>query len=212
LCLLNTAALAEPGAAPVQQEQESLGSVMRRPAVIVLLLACFGMQFSHAPYYTFYTLYLSEHGYAKTVISAMWSLGVMAEVLVFLFMRRLLRIWGLKQLMMGSLLLAALRWWMIGVFVDNAVLMVLAQLLHAATFGVFHGSAVMLIHRYFPGRLQGRGQALYSSLSFGLGVSLGSLASGAMWESLGSMPTYFMAAVVTGLAALLCWRWLEDES
>lgn len=211
ICLVNTLVLAEPVSGHPQREHEPLTVVLRKPAVIVLLLASFFMQFSHAPYYTFYSLYLSEHGYAKTVISAMWSLGVIAEVVAFLVMRRLIRWWGLRQLLIASLLLATLRWGMIASFVANPALMVLAQLLHAATFGVFHGAAILLIHRHFPGRLQGRGQALYSSLSFGLGVSLGSLMSGAMWEPLGPASTFFMAAFMTVLAAVLCWKWLERD-
>lgn len=211
ICLLNTALLPEAAVSQSKRTHESLSSVLKKPSVIVLLLAAFFMQFSHAPYYTFYSLYLSEHGYAKTIISAMWSLGVLAEVVAFLLMRRFIRLWGLRYLMIGSLLLAALRWWMIATFVDNMALMLLAQLLHGATFGVFHAVVILLIHKYFPGRLQGRGQALYSSLSFGMGVALGSLIAGAMWEPLGATPTYLMAAVVTAVAALLCWKWLEEE-
>ncbi len=211
LCLLNTALLSEPAVTHNKRTHEPLSTVLRKPSVIVLLLAAFFMQFSHAPYYTFYSLYLAEHGYAKTVISAMWSLGVLAEVVAFLLMRRFIRLWGLRRLMIGSLLLAALRWWMIATFVDNMVLMLLAQLLHGATFGVFHAVVILLIHKNFPGRLQGRGQALYSSLSFGMGVALGSLIAGAMWEPLGATPTYLMAAFVTAVAALLCCKWLKES-
>jgi len=211
ICFLNTMLLPEPAASVSKRAHESLSSVLRKPSVIVLLVASLFMHFSHAPYYTFYSLYLAENGYAKSVISAMWSLGVVAEIVAFLLMRRIVRRCGLKQLMIGSLLLASLRWWLLAGFVNNMILMLFVQLLHGATFGLFHTVAILLIHKNFPGRLQGRGQALYSSLSFGLGVAAGSLVAGAMWEPLGSAPTYLMATAITMVAALLCWRWLESD-
>ncbi len=48
------------------------------------LLVCFLLQASHAPYYTFYTLYLSDFGYSKTLIGFLWALGVLFEVIIFL--------------------------------------------------------------------------------------------------------------------------------
>lgn len=212
LCLLDSLVIPERATGHLPIAQVSLARVLRQRAVLVLLLACFIMQFSHAPYYTFYSLYLEKHGYAKSVIGAMWSLGVIAEMLAFLVMRRLILWCGLRHLLAWSLVLASLRWTMIALFVDSIVLLLLAQLLHAATFGVFHAAAIQLIHRYFPGRLQGRGQALYSSLSFGLGVALGSIISGAMWEPLGAAPTFLLAAAATAVAAVMCWTWLEDEA
>ncbi|HDK02284.1 MAG TPA: MFS transporter, partial [Gammaproteobacteria bacterium] len=82
------------------------------------------------------------------------------------------------------------------------------QSLHAASFGVYHSVAIDLVHRHFTGRLQGRGQALYSSVSFGAGASLGSLASGYLWVGVGPSATYYAAAAVAALAWLVAWRGL----
>ena len=212
LCLLVSLAIPERPAAQRHAAHQPLATVLKKRTVLILLFACFIMQFSHAPYYTFYTIYLQEHGYSKTLTGAMWSLGVVAEVFAFLALRRLIQWWGLRRLMILSLALAALRWGLIALFAGSLAVLVFAQLLHAATFGIFHGTAVLLIHRYFPGRLQGRGQALYSSISYGLGVAVGSVCSGAMWGPLGPMPTFLMASAATALAALLCWRWLRESA
>lgn len=212
LCLLDSLTIPERATGHLPIAPISLAEVLRRRPVLVLLFACFVMQLSHAPYYTFYSIYLEEHGYARTVISAMWSLGVIAEMLAFLVMRRLILWAGLRGLLVWSLLLASLRWTVIALFIDSIGLLIVAQLLHAATFAVFHAAAIQLIHGYFPGRLQGRGQALYSSLSFGLGVAVGSVISGAAWESLGAAPTFLLAAASTAVAAGVCWLWLEDRA
>ncbi len=188
------------------EDAGSIFTVLRRPEVAGLLLVCFLMQLSHGPYYTFYSIYLEDHGYSRGVIGQLWALGVVAEIGVFLLMHRLLPRYGVRRLLLVSLWLTTLRWLLLAGFVALPAVMVVAQLLHAASFGLYHAVAIAMIHRYFRGRRQGRGQALYSSLSFGAGGALGSFASGYLWESAGGALTYGSAAVVSSLAAVIAWR------
>lgn len=197
----------QPGGHPVR-EHEPLGRVLARPAVVGLLLACFLMQASHGPYYTFFTIYMGEQGYSGTVTGQLWALGVIAEVGVFLVMHRLVPRFGLHRLLMASLALASLRWVMIGLFPGSLPLLVLAQTLHAASFGVYHAAAIQLIHNHFTGPNQGRGQALYSSLSFGAGGAVGGLYSGMAWDGLGSTATFLTAAAASTLALVIAWRFI----
>ena len=101
---------------------------------------------------------------------------------------------------------------MIGYFVNSVYMLIVAQALHAATFGIYHGSAIQLIHRYFRGRHQGRGQALYSSLSFGAGGAVGALYSGYTWAIGGGVASFNTAALVSVLALLFAWRGLKVDS
>ena len=80
------------------------------------------------------------------------------------------------------MLLTVIRWWLIAFYVEYLSILLFAQLLHAASYGLFHASAIHLIDGYFSGKIQGRGQALFASISFGLGGSLGSLVSGYTWK------------------------------
>ncbi len=190
--------------------QETLHQIIRRPAVIALLVVCFLMQLSHGPYYTFYSIYLEEHNYNRSIIGQLWALGVIAEVGAFLVMHYWLARFKLCTLMIASLILSGLRWLMIGYGANYFLLLVAAQLLHAASFGLFHGVSVQFIRRHFPGRIQGQGQALYSSLSFGAGGALGSFASGYIWENLGMEMTYVLASMICGIAVIVSWRWLKE--
>ena len=101
---------------------------------------------------------------------------------------------------------------MIGWCPDYLGLLIFAQLLHAATFGGAHVVAIHLVHLYFGGQHQGKGQALYSSLSFGLGGMLGSLYSGYYWESLGSRFVYSMAAFCCSIAFVIAYIWVGREN
>ncbi|MFU8836692.1 MAG: MFS transporter [Thiohalomonadaceae bacterium] len=183
--------------------------VLRKPEVIALLAVCFLMQASHGPYYTFYTIFMEEIGYSRALIGQFWALGVVAEVVIFLIMSRMVPRFGLRRLLLWATLLTVLRWLLIGTLPQSLTVMLFAQLLHAASFGVFHAVAIALFHQFFVGRNQGRGQALYSSLAFGGGGAFGALYSGMLWDSAGPLPAYLMAAGMALLAALISWRWLR---
>jgi len=195
----------ESAAGHLPIDHEPLRNVLRRPVVVALLVVCFLMQASHGPYYTFYSIYLEEHHYARAVIGELWALGVVAEIGVFLFMYRLMPRFGVRKLLLTSLALTTLRWLLIAWFVSDLHILIVAQVLHAASFGIYHVVAISLIHRFFTGRHQGRGQALYSSLSFGAGGAVGSLYSGYTWVSIGPSMTYSLAALLSAIAFMVTW-------
>jgi PPP family 3-phenylpropionic acid transporter len=87
-----------------------------------------------------------------------------------------------------------------------------AQTLHAFTFGTYHAAAVALIHQHFRGRHQARGQALYTSLSFGVGGTIGGLASGLTWDTLGPAWTFTLAAGSAALAWAVYAAWGQTKS
>lgn len=197
----------------ISLNQVSLKTLLKRPAVIAFLLMCFLMQASHGPYYTFYTIYLEENGYGRGLIGQLWALGVFAEVIIFLFMHRWLPKFGLRYVLLVSLLLSACRWLLIALFPQNLPILTFAQLLHAASYGTYHAAAIAWVHRHFTGKTQGRGQALYSSVSFGAGGALGSLISGYLWLTPGPMWTYLLAAISCVIAFVISYIWLnEDDS
>ena len=192
-------------------DQAPIISILKIPAVIAFFTVCFLLQMGHGAYYAFYSIYMESEGYSKTLIGQFWALGVIAEVVVFIFMHHLLDRFGARNILLASLLLAALRWLLIGNFPQSLLLMLFAQILHAATFGTFHAAAIHLVHHYFTGQHQGRGQALYSSLSFGAGGALGSLVSGSLWSTAGPAITYAVASFVSLVAFFIAWRWVVNE-
>jgi PPP family 3-phenylpropionic acid transporter len=192
-----------------QEGQGHILHVIRQPVVLAFLVVCFLMLMSHGPYYTFYSIYLENHGYSRGMIGLLWAVGVMAEVTVFLMMHRLLPAIGARQLLLVSLLLTALRWILIGFFVDNLLVLFFAQLFHAFSFGVFHAVSISLVHQFFTGSHQGRGQALYASLSFGAGGAAGSLFSGVLWDRIEHAWLFSLAALVAVLAFLIVWRFMH---
>ena len=183
--------------------------VIRQPVVLAFLAVCFLMLMSHGPYYTFYSIYLDGHGYSRGMIGLLWAVGVMAEVIVFLMMHRLLQSFDARRLLLVTLALTALRWLLIGFFVDNLSVLFFAQLFHAFSFGVFHAVSISPVHRFFTGIHQGRGQALYASLSFGAGGAAGSLLSGLLWDQVQHAWLFSLAAATALFAFLIVWRFMH---
>jgi len=196
------ASLSAPGAPDTgaRDDPGPIARVLRQPHVWSLLLVCFLMQASHGPYYTFFSIFLQDHGYSGFSIGGLWALGVIAEIGVFLLMHRLLPWIGARPLLLASLALTALRWVVIAEFVDSLVPLLAAQLLHAASFGLYHAVAISLIDRFFTGSHQGRGQAFYSSLSFGAGQAVGSFGSGLLWGTIGGVATFWVGGGVAAAA------------
>jgi len=184
-------------------------ALVRRPEILFFLGTCMLMQASHGAYYAFYSIYLESKGYDSTTIGALWALGVAIEVIVFLGMHRLLDRFGARRMLLLSLALAVVRWLLIGLFINLAAVQILAQSLHAFSFGAFHASAIHLTHHYFPGPTQGRGQALYNSASFGVGGALGSLISGLLWSSAGPTTTFAAASLMAALGGATAYRQVD---
>lgn len=155
---------------------------LKKPGMAVFFFACFMVQFSHGPYYTFYSIYLEQLGFERVTIGALWSLGVIAELILFLFMPKLFARYSLYQLLIVTLAITAMRWLLIAVFAQYFWVLILTQLMHAASFGSFHAIGVEMVRRYFRYGSIGQGQAFYSAISFGAGGAVGALMSGALWS------------------------------
>jgi PPP family 3-phenylpropionic acid transporter len=185
------------------EEHVPMRETLRRPEVLALFAACFLMALAHGPYNTFYSIHLVEHGYSKGAVGWMWAVSVLAEIFVFLLMPALLRRFSIPAIMSFSLGCAVVRFLIIGWLTQSTVLMALAQIMHAATFGAHHAAALAAIHQFFRGRTQSRGQALYTSFGFGAGGVLGGLASGWLWQHTNAAVTFSCASGVALIALLV---------
>lgn len=169
--------------------------------IIILLVLCFFMQMSHSPFYTFYSIYLESYGYSKFHIGILWSSGVVFEIIIFLVGYRLLRRFELTRLLSFTFFVAGVRWCLVAYYPENSTIMAVAQAMHALTYGLYHIVMIQLIDRFFVGRYQIRGQALYSSITFGLGGAIGSVTSGYVWTVYGQTNLFWAAGIMMFIIA-----------
>ena len=152
-----------------------------KPPVITFFIVCFLVQFSHGPYYTFFSIYLDKLGYNSLSIGWYWAIGVIIEIMLFLVIHRWIRRYQFYHLMLITLVLTLCRWLLIAFLAQSMAWLLLAQCLHAASFASVHALAIDFIQHYFSSA-RGQAQAMLGSLTYGLGLALGGLASGYLWD------------------------------
>jgi PPP family 3-phenylpropionic acid transporter len=196
---------------PVQQhhaQQPEKGSFigrLRQPSIAIFFTVCFLMVLSHGPYYTFFSLLMEQHQYTRTAIGFLWGLGVVAEVILFWYMHRLMPHWGVRSLLLVSLVATTCRWLLLAGFPQFHGIMLFAQCLHAFSFAGFHAGAIETVRRLFSVQQSGKAQAFYSAVGYGAGNAIGALMSGALWQLDSSLP-FYCSAFVCAIAVWLIWQ------
>jgi MFS transporter, PPP family, 3-phenylpropionic acid transporter len=186
-------------------DHQPVKQILMQPRVLALFGACFLMSVVHGAYYTFFSIYLVEHGYAKSSVGGLWAFGVICEIGVFFLMPWLVHHFGYTRILLASFGSAVLRFMLIGWGVDFLSLLLVAQALHASTFGAYHAASMGLVHEFFQGRHQSKGQAMFGSLTYGAGGMLGGLLSGPIWQHYGASILYSCSAGMALLGLLLAW-------
>jgi len=192
---------------PAHHEAAPAGAlaVLRRPEVAWFFAGVFLTVLAHVSLYAFFSLFAASFGMSETAIGLLWSVGVLVEIVFFWTQGH----WFERLSMHNWLLLAAgvsaLRFAAMAAFGSFMAVLLVTQLTHAITFAAQHGACITLVARYFPGRLRGRGQALYSTLGYGLSGVVGGVGGGALIERWG-YPAVFWASSVAALLSVLCLR------
>jgi PPP family 3-phenylpropionic acid transporter len=189
----------------------SIWKIIKTPSVIALLLGCTLMVSAHGVLYNFYSIYLKDHGYSSGTIGWLWAVGVICEILIFMAMPKILRRYSLKAILLMSLFLGVIRFILIGASPDHLYLLFMAQMFHAATFGSFHAASIEVIAYYFKGRNQTRGQAIYNSVAYGIGGTIGGLGGGYLIQYLGGQLGFMIAAISPLIGFVVIWFGLKLE-
>ncbi|MCZ7834717.1 3-phenylpropionate MFS transporter [Atlantibacter hermannii] len=155
-------------------------------------LACVSLlQGAHAAYYGFSAIYWQEAGYSASVVGYLWSLGVVAEIVVFTLSNKLFRRWSARDLLLLSALSGIVRWSLMAWTTDLPWL-ILAQILHCGSFTICHLAAM----RYISAR-QGseviRLQAVYSAVAMGGSIAIMTMFAGFLFQHLQGGMFWIMA-------------------
>jgi len=150
-------------------------------------LACVSLlQGAHAAYYGFSAIYWQEAGY-------LWSLGVVAEVVIFALSNRLFRRWSARDLLLLSAVCGVVRWALMG-WTTALPWLLVVQVLHCGTFTVCHLAAM----RYIAARKGSeviRLQAVYSAVAMGGSIAVMTIFAGFLFQHLHQGVFWVMALV-----------------
>jgi PPP family 3-phenylpropionic acid transporter len=161
--------------------------------------------------YAFFSLYLDSLGYGKSTIGLLWALSVVAEIVWFFLQGRLIGLLPMPRWMLVCGIAAVARLGLTAGLGGSIAALVVAQWLHALSFAAHHTTCIAVVSRRFPGRLRGRGQALFTVIGYGFGGVLGVLLGGAVAQEFGYR-TMFAAAALLAMAGSVCaWRVVRLE-
>ncbi|MBS9436001.1 3-phenylpropionate MFS transporter [Photorhabdus noenieputensis] len=171
----------------------SFKQLLSEKSVRRFLLCVALLQGAHAGYYSFSAIYWENAGYSASVVGYLWSLGVVAEVIIFTLSNKLFRRWSARNLLLLSGICGVVRWGLMGTFTSLPVLIVV-QILHCGTFTVCHLAAMRFIGARKEGEIV-RLQAAYSALAMGGGIAVTTVIAGFMYDYLHSGIFWMMALV-----------------
>ncbi|CAM6220138.1 3-phenylpropionate MFS transporter [Citrobacter sedlakii] len=185
------------------RQQESAGWPAWRALVTQSwrFLACVCLlQGAHAAYYGFSAIYWQGAGYSASAVGYLWSLGVVAEVVIFALSKKLFRRFSARDLLLLSAVCGVIRWALMG-WTTALPWLIVAQILHCGTFTVCHLAAM----RYIAAR-QGseviRLQAVYSAVAMGGSIAIMTVFAGFLYQHLGNGVFWVMALVALPAMAL----------
>jgi len=161
------------------------------------------LQLSLGTYYSFFGLYLRDLEYPTIAIGLLISLGVVAEITIFIYAGKIFKYFSIKSILIFSLMITAFRWFLMGHYGDIMTIMILSQLIHAASFGLYHSASIQFLQQHFDPSQQNRGQAIYIGGVYGLGGGIGAYYAGTLWlEGSGATNAFDMAVLAAFVGAL----------
>lgn len=138
-------------------------------------LSLFLMQVSFGGFYNFFTIYETDNGISLEMTSYLWAFGVICEVLIFYFQAPLLQR-NLMIMIKFSILITALRWFLLYLYPESLSISFFTQSLHAFSFGLFHSAVILYLYSLYSNKKLA--QQFMLGIAYGLGGFVGAIISG----------------------------------
>lgn len=190
--------------APAQSPLEGL-RLLRDRDLALLLTATALHWIASAPFNGTLSIHVTELGLPPRVVGLSAGLGVFAEVVVMTFYPRFAERMAPRHVLFFSFAISVVRWMGMAVATSGPAIILLSSL-HGFTFGAFYIASVGYLARRVPPELRASGQALFVSITFGLGGVIGFLSSGAAYDQIGGHRLFAAAAVVQAISAVITLR------
>jgi PPP family 3-phenylpropionic acid transporter len=170
----------------------------------IFLLCGFIMLVSHGTYYGFFSIHLENLGYTRAFIGLTWAVASTAEIVVMIKSEVIFRRFTLERVLIFSFIVAIVRW-LVLFTVHSPIMVLLAQLLHAITYGTFHMASILYMDRLTTEKTKTIGQVANNAVQYGLGLMTGFFLNGFLYEWTGSKILFLMSAVIAAAGGTIFW-------
>ena len=206
--LVKNLSFEEPNA---KKEKESLYSwVLKDRNAILLIITVFLYQLSHTAYNNYNALYLESMNIsAKWLSGVILNVSVIAEIIFFIFSKRLVKRIKPKNLMIFAGVCAIIRWGALAMF-HNIYVFTIMQTFHAITFAVAHIAFILILNKDYNNKEIIDMQNLYTAICFQLSMAVGLYIMGALWD-ISTSYVFYASAIIAATGTLVAMRLKESR-
>ena len=201
--LVKNLSFEEPNA---KKEKESLYSwVLKDRNAILLIITVFLYQLSHTAYNNYNALYLESMNIsAKWLSGVILNVSVIAEIIFFIFSKRLVKRIKPKNLMIFAGVCAIIRWGALAMF-HNIYVFTIMQTFHAITFAVAHIAFILILNKDYNNKEIIDMQNLYTAICFQLSMAIGLYIMGALWD-ISTSYVFYASAIIAAIGTVVATR------
>ena len=194
-----------------KKEKESLYSwVLKDRNAILLIITVFLYQLSHTAYNNYNPLYLESMNIsAKWLSGVILNVSVIAEIIFFIFSKRLVKRIKPKNLMIFAGICAIIRWGALAMF-HNIYVFTIMQTFHAITFAVAHIAFILILNKDYNNKEIIDMQNLYTAICFQLSMAVGLYIMGALWD-ISTSYVFYASAIIAAIGTLVAMRLKESR-
>ena len=189
-----------------KKEKESLYSwVLKDRNAILLIITVFLYQLSHTAYNNYNALYLESMNIsAKWLSGVILNVSVIAEIIFFIFSKRLVKRIKPKNLMVFAGVCAIIRWGALAMF-HNIYIFTIMQTFHAITFAVAHIAFILILNKDYNNKEIIDMQNLYTAICFQLSMAVGLYIMGALWD-ISTSYVFYASAIIAAVGTVVATR------
>ena len=187
-------------------KKESLyGWVLKDRNAILLIVTIFLYQLSHTAYNNYNAIYLESMNIsAKWLSGVILNVSVIAEIIFFIFSKRLVDKIKPKNLLVFAGVCAVVRWAALATF-HNIYVFTVMQTFHAITFAVAHISFILMLNRDYNNKEIIDMQNLYTAICFQLSMAIGLYIMGALWD-ISTSYVFYASAIIAAIGTVVATR------
>ena len=190
----------------MKKEKESLYNwVLKDRNAILLIITVFLYQLSHTAYNNYNALYLESMNISvKWLSGVILNVSVIAEIIFFIFSKRLVKRIKPKNLMVFAGVCAIVRWGALAVF-HNIYIFTIMQTFHAITFAVAHIAFILILNKDYNNKEIIDMQNLYTAICFQLSMAVGLYIMGALWD-ISTSYVFYASAIIAAVGTVVATR------
>lgn len=187
-------------------KKESLyGWVLKDRNAILLIATIFLYQLSHTAYNNYNAIYLESMNIsAKWLSGVILNVSVIAEIIFFIFSKRLVDKIKPKNLLVFAGVCAVIRWAALATF-HNIYVFTVMQTFHAITFAVAHIAFILMLNRDYNNKEIIDMQNLYTAICFQLSMAVGLYIMGALWD-ISTSYVFYASAIIAAIGTVVATR------